>query len=256
MGRPPGWERRQRGGHRCGRRAGRRPRGVSIGSGSGWRSRRGCPAMMPPRRQGCPRPLGLDGSERVVACRLSALRRCQGAFCRSPSVKRSPSCALRISASAPPAPGRQLPRFPVPRFPAACAIVPNGALVVFRFGFTEERAHHQQSPGALVRAYGPAAISGAIPLPADIKVASEPILIDCHGPCGHPWVRQARRFVQGAVREECGQQSIHGHRRRGGPVVLNHIFGDHAGNWLHHLAGRRMVLRSNHGLGLASPWRL
>jgi hypothetical protein len=85
---------------RCGRRAVRRWGDVSTDSGSGARSPAGCQAKMPVWRPACPRPWDHAGSVKAVACQQSAALRCQGATCRSPSEKSSPSSAPKMSGCA------------------------------------------------------------------------------------------------------------------------------------------------------------
>src|SRR5918993_1059041 len=87
---------------RCGRRVVRRWGAASTDSGSGWRSPAGCPAKMPGWRPGCPRPWDHAGSVKAVACQPSAALRCQGATCRSPSEKSSPSSVPKRSGYARP----------------------------------------------------------------------------------------------------------------------------------------------------------
>ena len=65
--------------------------GGSIGSGSGRRSLEGHQARRLRSRRVCCRALVSGGSARVAGCRLSILRRCRGAICRSPSGRRSRS---------------------------------------------------------------------------------------------------------------------------------------------------------------------
>jgi hypothetical protein len=98
-----GWDDHQVGllrrqeGRRCGRLAGRRWRGVSIGNGSGGRSRSDCPARTPLWCVGCPRRWGPGGSVKVAACHRSVWSRCRAATCRSPSARRSPSSGPRAA---------------------------------------------------------------------------------------------------------------------------------------------------------------
>jgi hypothetical protein len=88
---------RRQEGRQCGRLAGRRWRGVSIGNGSGRRSRSGCPARTPLWRVGCPRRWGPGGSVKVAACHRSVWPGCRAATCRSPSARRSPSSTPRAA---------------------------------------------------------------------------------------------------------------------------------------------------------------
>jgi hypothetical protein len=75
---------------------------------------RGPPAKMPAWRPACPRPWGHAGSVKAVACQPSAAPRCQGATCRSPSEKKSPSSAPKTSACARPPGGWDGPPRPSP----------------------------------------------------------------------------------------------------------------------------------------------
>jgi hypothetical protein len=106
------WEHGDRGrawraGYRCARLVGRRWRGVRIGSGSGRRSRTGCPARTPPWCVAYRQRWGRGGSGKVAACHQPVWPRCRAATCRSPSEKRSPSsrpkavaCARSLAGSA------------------------------------------------------------------------------------------------------------------------------------------------------------
>jgi putative transposase len=87
---------------RCVRRAVHRWDDASTDSGSGWRSPAGPQAKMPAWRPACPRPWDHAGSVKAVACQPSAAPRCQGATCRSPSEKSSPSSAPKTSGCARP----------------------------------------------------------------------------------------------------------------------------------------------------------
>ena len=87
---------------RCVRRAVHRWDDASTDSGSGWRSPAGPPAKVPGWRPVCPRPWDHAGSVKAVACQPSAAPRCQGATCRSPSEKSSPSSAPKTSGCARP----------------------------------------------------------------------------------------------------------------------------------------------------------
>jgi hypothetical protein len=69
-------------GRRCGRLVGRRWRGVRIGSGSGGRSRAGCPVRTPVWRPVCRRRWD-RGSVRVAGCCRSVWPRCRVVTCRS-----------------------------------------------------------------------------------------------------------------------------------------------------------------------------
>ena len=98
-----GWDdhgvglRRRQEGRRCGRLAGRRWRGVSIGCGSGRRSRMGCPVRTPLWCVACRRRWGPGGSAKVAACHRSAWPRRRVATCRSPSARRSPCSRPRTA---------------------------------------------------------------------------------------------------------------------------------------------------------------
>src|SRR5215218_5661921 len=99
------WEHGDRGrawraGYRCAHLVGRRWRGVSIGNGSGRRSRTGCPARTPPWCVAYRRRWGRGGSGRVAACHQPVWLRCRAATCRSPSEKRSPSSPPKAVACA------------------------------------------------------------------------------------------------------------------------------------------------------------
>ena len=85
---------------RCGRLAGRRSRGVGIGSGSGKRSPLGPRARMPLPLRRCRRRSGRDGSVRLEGCRQSRWLRFRSGTCLPPSGKRSRSCTLNTSACA------------------------------------------------------------------------------------------------------------------------------------------------------------
>jgi hypothetical protein len=98
-----GWDdhgvglRRRQEGRRCGRLAGRQWRGVSIGCGSGRRSRMGCPVRTPLWCVACRRRWGPGGSAKVAACHRSAWPRRRVATCRSPSARRSPCSRPRTA---------------------------------------------------------------------------------------------------------------------------------------------------------------
>ena len=94
MGRPARGRRIERGGRRCGRRVGRRWRGGSIGSGSGRRSLAGCRARTPAVEAGVSPAVGVRWfREGGGMPSVSAGPGCRGGTCRSPSVRRSRSCA-------------------------------------------------------------------------------------------------------------------------------------------------------------------
>src|ERR671931_778536 len=111
---------------RCGRRAVRRWGDVSTDSGSGWRSPAGPPAKMPAWR-----PWDHAGSVKAVACQPSAALRCQGATCRSPSEKSSPSSAPKTSGCARPHGGWD---GPPRRSPGNCAATPRPVAGGWRIG--------------------------------------------------------------------------------------------------------------------------
>ena len=99
------WEHGDRGrawraGYRCARLVGRRWRGVSIGNGSGRRSRTGCPARTPPWCVAYRRRWGRGGSGKVAACHQPVWPRCRAATCRWWSEKRSPSSRPKAVACA------------------------------------------------------------------------------------------------------------------------------------------------------------
>ena len=109
----------RREGLRCGRRAGRRWRGRSIGNGSGRRSLTGCSARTPGWWPACRRRWERDGCVRVAACRRSLKSPCRGVTCHSRSEKRSRSCPLKIVGCARSRGGWAVRRR---RFRARCAV--------------------------------------------------------------------------------------------------------------------------------------
>jgi len=79
----------RRGGRRCVRRVGLRSRAVSIGSGSGRRSRAGSPVRAPGSRPACPRRWAVGGFASVAACRRLSSSHTRAGICRSGSGRRS-----------------------------------------------------------------------------------------------------------------------------------------------------------------------
>jgi hypothetical protein len=74
----------------CGHLVDHRWHGVSIGSGSGWRSPVACRARMPVWRPACLRRSELAGSVKVVGCQRSAALCYRAASCPSSNERRSP----------------------------------------------------------------------------------------------------------------------------------------------------------------------
>lgn len=130
---------RWREGRRCGLQVVHRLPDVSIASGSGWRSRRGCRARMLLQRPVCLRPWEDAGSVKVVACEQSVRPRCRGATCRLPSARRSRSSGPRARAAerSPADSGAQRRRSHV-----SCAAMPRRGAV----GWSIERARHSGMP--------------------------------------------------------------------------------------------------------------
>src|SRR5215218_2711760 len=166
---------------RCVRRAVHRWGDASTASGSGWRSPAGPPAKMPAWRPVCPRPWDHAGSVKAVACQQSAAPRCQGATCRSPSEKRSPSSAPKTSGCArshgswdgPPRPS-----------PGSCAATPQPVAAGWSIG--------PRPPSGT-----PTVVPGAPRSPTCCR-ATSPMM----GPCGSP-TRPSTRPCTSKVAAPC-----------------------------------------------------